>query len=228
MKVVILQSNYIPWRGYFDMMNLADVFVIYDEVQYTKNDWRNRNKIKTPNGLNWLTIPVKQLELAQKICDTETQQIDWQRKHWNAIQMNYAKSPFFKLFKELFESFYKTNTNTNLSYINYELFKIINSILNINTKIIYSNTLDVVSGKNEKLVNICEKLNATTYISGPAAKNYLDTNLFTQKNINVHWMDYTDYKPYNQLHGEFEPQVSIIDLIFNEGPNAKHYLKSFL
>lgn len=228
LKTLILQSNYIPWRGYFDMINMADIFVIYDEVQYTKNDWRNRNKIKTPNGLQWLTIPVKQTALSQKINETEVLQLDWQRKHWNAIQLNYAKAPFFKQFKEPFESFYKTNTNTSLSFINFELIKIINSILNISTKIIYSDTLDVAFGKSEKLISICEVLQSNIYVSGPAAKNYLDIDLFAKHHIKVEWMDYSGYENYNQLYPPFEPEVSIIDLIFNEGPLAKQFLKSFL
>jgi archaellin len=210
------------------MINMADCFVIYDEVQYTKNDWRNRNKIKTSTGAQWLTIPVKQNALSQRIDETHTQNISWQKKHWNALCINYSKSKYFDLYRLQFENFYLHNKSTNLSEINFECIKQVNEILDIKTKIIYSTSLNLPTGKTEKLVAICKHLNATTYISGPAAKAYLNVSLFSTENIQVEWMDYANYLEYSQLYPPFEHAVSILDLIFNEGPNSKHYLKSFV
>jgi hypothetical protein len=227
MKAAILQSNYIPWKGYFDLMHQADVFVIYDEVQYTKNDWRNRNKIKTPQGLQWLTIPVTHKSLQQKILETEVHGFDWQRKHWQALCINYSKSAFFKQYAPVFENFYTTNTEHSLSRINCSFIQIINGILGIQTRLIWSNELDLVEGKTEKLADICMQTGADEYISGPSAKDYLETGIFEKKGIKITWMDYSGYPVYRQLYPPFEHTVSVLDLIFNEGENACKFLKSF-
>lgn len=227
MKAVILQSNYIPWKGYFDMMNMADTFIIYDEVQYTKNDWRNRNKIKTANGLQWLTIPVRHEKLSQRIIDTEVFGNDWRRKHWNTISMAYSKAPYFRRYSSLFESLYMDLAETYLSRINYHFFIAVNEVLGIKTKLVWSNELNLIEGKSERLVDLCEKVGADEYISGPAAKGYLNTALFVEAGISVIWMDYKDYPEYNQLYPPFDHGVSILDLIFNEGPEAVKYMKTF-
>jgi len=227
MKAVILQSNYIPWKGYFDLMNTADVFIIYDEVQYTKNDWRNRNKIKTANGLSWLTIPVRQEKLSQRIIDTQAVGNDWRKKHWNSISMSYSRASYFKQYRSLFEELYLNSTESYLSQINYNFFVAVNEVLGIDTKLVWSNSLNLVEGKSERLVDLCKKVGATEYISGPAAKEYLETDLFENEKIKVSWMDYRGYAEYRQLYPPFEHGVSILDLIFNEGPNASRFLKSF-
>ncbi|MEO6252348.1 MAG: WbqC family protein [Ferruginibacter sp.] len=227
MKAAILQSNYIPWKGYFDLMNSADVFIIYDEVQYTKNDWRNRNRIKTANGTIWLTIPVKQQKLAQRIIDTEVANNDWRKKHWNSILMSYSKAPFFKQYSAAFEALYVNSGETSLSKINHSFFVAINEILNIQTKLLWSQDLELIAGKTERLVDLCQKVEATEYISGPAAKDYLDVEQFVNKNIKVSWMDYSGYPEYRQLNPPFEHYVSILDLIFNEGDKAADFMKSF-
>ena len=227
MKAAILQSNYIPWKGYFDLMNRADVFIIYDEVQYTKNDWRNRNKIKTANGLTWLTIPVKQEKLSQRIIDTQVHNNDWRRKHWNSITISYSRAPYFRQYRSLFEELYLNSSETYLSRINYSFFVAINEVLGINTKLVWSNELNLVEGKSERLVDLCKKVGADEYISGPAAKDYLQTDLFEKENIKVSWMDYSGYTEYRQLYPPFEHGVSILDLIFNEGPESSRFLKSF-
>jgi len=222
-KVAICQSNYIPWRGYFDLIASADVFVIYDEVQYTKNDWRNRNLIKTANGLSWLTVPVRRESMYQKINETLTMQTDWEKKHMKALTLNYSKSPFFQKYKdeifEIYENF------TSLSNLNVNMIKRICEILLIDTKIIDSADLCLTGDRNSKLIDACIKLNANTYISGPSASCYLDTALFKSNNINVNWMDYSGYLEYPQRFGSFIGNVSILDLIFNVGPNSKNYLK---
>ena len=226
-KVAILQSNYIPWKGYFDLINMVDEFIIYDSVQYTKNDWRNRNKIKTSQGVIWLTIPVKH-SLSQNISEIETLNNSWRKKHWSTISQSYAKSSFFKEYSEIFKELYLNSERTNLNKINLEFIKAVNSILNIKTKISDSLDYEKKGDRVEKLVNICKQAGATEYISGPAAKSYIDLNLFESENIQVSWIDYSGYPSYNQTHGEFEHAVSILDLIFNEGENSKQFMKSFL
>jgi len=216
-KIAILQSNYIPWRGYFDLINKVDVFVIYDEVQYTKNDWRNRNIIKTPNGPMWLTIPVRQLNLEQKINETRVSLKNWNIKHWNSIKANYTKAPYFKLYEEQFKELYLGMDTDLLSEINLKFIHAINDILGIKTEIIDSVSLNLNGNKNERLVDAVTKLNGTHYLSGPAAKDYLDTGLFEKNNIRVEWMEYSNYSPYQQLFPPFSNQVSSLDTIFNTG-----------
>lgn len=224
MTVAILQSNYIPWKGYFDIIAACDIFVIYDEVQYTKNDWRNRNKIKTQNGLEWLTIPVKQEKLSQAIFESNASVNNWAKKHISAIQTNYGKAPFFNQYKEqIFDLYLKSGSN--LSEINRLFLQEICHLLSIKTKIIDSRELKLEGGKVERLVDACKKLNADIYLSGPSAKNYIQEELFNQNKIEIKWMDYSGYKEYHQLFPPFEHGVTILDLIFNEGPNARKFLK---
>ncbi|WP_412560329.1 WbqC family protein [Winogradskyella sp. MIT101101] len=223
-KVAILQSNYIPWKGYFDIIARADVFVIYDEVQYTKNDWRNRNLIKTKNGLQWLTIPVSHKSTSQKIHETKVINNNWSRKHFNSLQANYGKSPYFNQYKDEIKEIYD-GSDIYLSEINRKFIVLINKFLDITTDIIDSRTLELKGDRQEKLIEACQKLNASTYISGPAAKEYIDETLFKENNLDILWMDYSGYKPYHQINGDFEHQVSVLDLLFNEGPNARNYLK---
>jgi len=223
-KIAILQSNYIPWKGYFDIIARADIFVIYDEVQYTKNDWRNRNLIKTKNGLQWLTIPVKHKSLSQKINETEVVTNNWPRKHYNSLQANYGKSPYFNLYKEDIKEIYDAS-DMSLSSINRKFIQLINKALGITTEIVDSTSLKLEGDRQGKLIDACKKLGANTYISGPAAKNYIEDSLFSKNNIEITWMDYSNYNPYSQLYGDFEHGVSALDLLFNEGPNSRNYLK---
>jgi len=227
-KVAILQSNYIPWKGYFDLINMVDEFVLFDEVQYTKNDWRNRNRIVTRQGVQWLTIPVKQNNLSQLIEDTVVVDARWAKKHWSTVSQNYANTKYFKVYADIFENlFLNAAKESRLSEINYQFITAINSILNIKTKIKWSNEFTLKDGKSEKLVGICNDALATEYVSGPAAKSYLNEGLFKKSNIDVSWMSYADYPEYKQQSNTFEHAVSIIDLIFNEGPEAQYYMKSF-
>ena len=226
-KIAILQSNYIPWKGYFDLINMVDEFIFYDEVQYTKNDWRNRNKIKTPQGIQWLTIPVRQESLEQKIKDTKISDKKWNIKHWRTISQNYSKSKYFKDYKDIFEELYLKCDEEYLSQINYKFITTINEILEIKTKLRWSSEFELVDGQTEKLLGICKDCNADIYLSGPAAKDYFNEDLAKQENIKVEWMDYSGYKEYEQLNSPFEHGVSILDLIFNQGANAKEFMKSF-
>lgn len=226
-KVAILQSNYIPWKGYFDLINMVDEFVLFDEVQYTKNDWRNRNKIKTSQGLQWLTIPVRQVSLEQKISETMVANAKWNVKHWNSIVQNYSKSKYFSQYRNFFERLYFESNEESLSKINYSFIGAICEILDIRTKISFSSKYQLIDGQTEKLLHICHQAGASCYLSGPAAKEYFDISLAKKMDIDVEWMDYTGYPEYRQLHSGFEHSVSILDLIFNEGPNAKSFMKSF-
>lgn len=224
-----MQSNYIPWKGYFDMINMVDEFVLYDDMQYTRRDWRNRNKIKTPNGSQWLTIPIEvKGNYLQKIKDAKISEKKWAKKHWMAIQLNYKKAHCFKTYKELFEELYLTSNQNYLSEINYTFILEINKILGIKTKISWSSDYELNGERSEKLLNICKQSGTMEYISGPAAKNYLNVKLFEKENIKVTWMDYIAYPEYYQLYPPFEHSVSILDLIFNEGENSKNFLKSNL
>jgi len=227
-KAIITQSNYIPWKGYFDSINAVNEFVIYDDMQFTKRDWRNRNRIKTPNGLMWLTVPVEvKGKYFQKINETKVSDRSWGKKHWNSIVHSYSKAENFKDYKQRFEEFYLRDSPQYLSQINYNFISLICSILGININISWSHDYKMVEGKTERLVDLCEQVGATDYYTGPAAKAYMDESFFKQSNINVHYLDYTGYPEYPQLHGDFVHEVSIIDLLFNTGNDAKKYMKSY-
>jgi len=227
-KVAISQSNYIPWKGYFDLIAKVDEFVLFDEVQYTKRDWRNRNIVKTKDGLQWLSIPViNKGKFSQSISEVEILDSHWCEKHWTAISHNYSKAPYFKDLKSEIEGlFQKASEMKYLSQVNFLFIKWICEYLNINTKLTWSsNFTKLKNDKNERLIEICSELRATEYISGPAAKSYLDVYEFNKQGINVKFMDYTDYPVYKQLTKDFEHSVSILDLIFNEGKNTASFMK---
>jgi hypothetical protein len=229
-KVAILQSNYIPWKGYFDLINSVDEFIFYDEMQYTERDWRNRNKIKTPNGLTWLSIPVfakGSQQSGQQIKDTLVSESSWAKKHWGTILQNYKKTPFFSEYKEIFEDLYLGKEESHLCEINYKFVRAINDILGIKTKMTFSTDYKLMDGKTERLLDLTKQAGGTEYISGPAAKDYIDEKLFEDANVKLTWMDYSGYPEYSQLYPPFEHGVSVLDLIFNCGKDAVKYMKSF-
>lgn len=226
MKVLITQSNYIPWKGYFDNIAQCDVFVVFDDMQYTKRDWRNRNYIKTQQGLKWLTIPVEvKGKFYQKINETVISEKDWNTSHWDQIKQNYSKTPFFKEYAPWVEDLYKRADFVNLTEINVHFLKEICRFLEIKTEFKDSRDYNLLEDKTERLVDICKNLNATAYYTGPAAKNYMKESLFSQENISLHYFDYSDYKEYPQQFPPFEHGVCIWDLIFNVGKESKKYLK---
>ena len=227
-KIAILQSNYIPWKGYFDLINMVDEFILYDDMQYTRRDWRNRNKVKTTKGLQWLTVPVEvKGKYFQKINETKVSDKEWSKKHWQQLKQNYSKAKYYNEYKDLFEELYLNCNEEYLSRINYKFITTICNILGIETKIRNSSEFNLVEGQTQKLLEICKQCNADIYISGPAAKDYFDEELAKKENIEVEWMDYSGYKEYNQLYPPFEHGVTILDLIFNEGSDSKKYMKSF-
>ena len=227
-KVAIVQSNYIPWKGYFDLINVVDEFILFDDMQYTRRDWRNRNLIKTADGPKWLTIPVAvKGNYWQKIKDTTVSDPGWTRKHWTSIVHNYSRASCFGLYRELFENLYLGLQETSLSRINYLFIQAICQTLGISTRITWSEDYLLSDGKTERLVSLSRQAGASVYISGPAARDYIDEELFKAENIELQYMDYSSYPEYRQLSPPFEHRVSVIDLIFNEGPEATKYMKSF-
>ena len=225
--VAMSQSNYIPWKGYFDMINLADEFIFYDDVQYTRQDWRNRNKIKTPKGLEWLSVPVGK-DRKRLICEVEIQDHDWQKQHWGKILSNYRTTPYFKDYRDFFEDIYLNRVWTNLSELNqYIIKKISVEIFGITTKFNDSRNFDLFGEKEKRYIPLLKQLGVTEYISGPSAKSYLTNQMLENEGIVLTWMDYSDYPEYQQLFPPFKHDVTVLDLIFNEGPNSKLYLKSF-
>jgi hypothetical protein len=227
-RIAILQSNYIPWKGYFDLINSVDEFILYDTAQFTKNDWRNRNKIKTPRGVIWLTIPVRH-SFGQTIQETRVIDPTWSRKHWNSLLQNYAKAPHFREHKQLFEYLYRGIAGEQcLSAINYRFLHEVCAILGIRTPITRSRDYRLIDGQTERLVDLCRQAGADEYLSGPSAKDYIQEKLFLDAGVTVTYMDYSGYPKYRQLYPPFEHGVSILDLIFNEGPDAPKYMKSFV
>lgn len=226
-KIAIVQSNYIPWKGYFDLIAAVDEFIIYDDMQYTRRDWRNRNKIKTQQGLHWLTVPVKvKGKYHQLIRDTEIDGEDWARIHWQTIIQNYRGSACFDQIASIFEPLYLQQHYSNISVLNRAFIEAICRYLGIKTKI--SNSWDYVllnGNTTERLADISVQAHGTEYISGPAAKDYVDEQAFTMRGIKLSWFDYSNYPEYPQLWGEFTHGVTILDLLFNCGNDSPRYMK---
>lgn len=227
-KVVITQSNYIPWKGYFDSIALVDEFILYDDVQYTRRDWRNRNLIKTLQGLKWLSIPVVvKGNFYQKIKDVKVCDNKWVKNHLKSIKVNYSKAQYFKdMFPIIEELYLKAEPLEFLSEINYLFLREVSNLLGIHTPIKFCWEYEYSSeDKNIRLIEICKSAGATDYYTGEAAKNYIDTDLFKKNGINVCWLDYSGYPEYPQLFPPFEHGVSILDLLLNTGELSRQYLK---
>jgi hypothetical protein len=228
-KVAILQSNYIPWKGYFDLVNSVDEFILYDDMQFTRRDWRNRNLIKTPRGLEWLTIPVAvKGRFHQRICDTSISEPEWGARHWSTLQHNYAKSPFFELYRPVLLPLYQ-QVWRSLSAVNHAFMRAICGILGITTRISWSmDYRPLKEGKTDRLVDLCTRAGATHYVSGPAARDYIDPSVFDAAGIALSFFEYTGYPEYPQRFGKFEHGVTVLDLLFNVGPQAPQFMKSFI
>ena len=225
-KVAISQSNYIPWKGYFDIIAAVDEFILYDDMQYTRRDWRNRNQIKTPQGLQWLTIPVvTKGKYYQKIRETQIEDPDWGVTHWKALSQNYRRAPYFFDIASWLEPLYLNESFNNLSQLNRCFIEAVCTYLNIKTKITSSWDYTLIDGKTERLANLCVQAGCVEYISGPAAKNYVDEKVFSDLRIKLTWFDYDGYIEYPQLWGEFTHGVSILDLLFNCGKDSSHFMR---
>jgi len=219
-RIAILQSNYVPWKGYFDLIASVDEFVLYDDMQYTRRDWRNRNRIKTPAGLQWLTVPVQvKGRFEQSIRDTRIDGSTWAERHWRALELNYRRAPAFEITAAWLEPLYRRRW-THLSALNRALIEAVCAQLHIATRL--SNSWDYarVDGRSERLASICEQADAQIYVSGPSARGYLDETVFACRGIEVAWFDYGPYREYSQLWGAFEHQVSVVDLLFNADGEA--------
>ncbi|MBU4185297.1 MAG: WbqC family protein [Proteobacteria bacterium] len=226
MKVGIIQSNYIPWRGYFDIIDDVDLFIFYDDVQYTKNDWRNRNRLKTGNGLMWLTVPVL-FKFSDKTLIQDAKisyKNHWLKNHEKSILNSYSKASFFTSYAEDLFSILN-NKYVTISELNVDIIKWIMQKLNIKTETIMSSAVTNVGIKTARLINILKEVGATSYLTGPSAKNYHDVEKFQEAGIGLEYKVY-EYKEYPQLYGGFVPQVSVLDLLFNCGENSRKYLKS--
>ena len=217
MRVVILQSNYLPWKGYFDLIHDADLFVYYDEVQYTKNDWRNRNRICSKNGLQWLTIPIAKAAVKQKISEVSLPEGNWQGDHFKSLYYAYKPAPYFHQLEPLLQEVYQGQTWTNLSALNRHLIERIAGMLGIQTRFADVRDYAVEGDRVSRLVNLLQQVGATHYLSGPSARDYLAGSepLFAQAGIELAYKDYSGYPPYRQLSEPFEPAVSIVDLLAN-------------
>lgn len=225
-KVAIVQSCYIPWKGYFDLIRSVDEFILFDDMQYTRRDWRNRNKIKTPQGAQWLTIPVEvKGKYHQAIKDTCISDPTWTASHWAALRQNYSRAPHFATYADAVEAMYQAVVKeTHLSCVNHHFLRELCQLLGIQTRISWSMDYPPFEGKTERLVGLCRAAGATHYLSGPAARDYIAPELFAEANIQLDYIDYAGYPPYPQLWGEFDPYVSVLDLLFNTGPDAINYL----
>jgi hypothetical protein len=225
LKVAIVQSNYIPWRGYFDLIASVDKFVVYDDVQYSKGSWRNRNRIKGPNGLRWLTVPV-QARLGMTIDEVRISDVgrSWREAHRRVLNESLAAAPHFDDAIGLWmEAVFAGDEH--LSKLNVRLIHGVCEYLGIDTPILMSRDFSLSGSKTERLLQLLKLLGADFYLSGPSARTYLDVSLLNMHGISVQYKSY-DYPPYPQLWGEFEGGVSILDLVANTGRAARTYITS--
>ncbi|MCW2993278.1 MAG: hypothetical protein JWQ18_773 [Conexibacter sp.] len=234
-RVAISQSNYIPWKGYFDLLGSVDELMLYDEVQYTRRDWRNRNKIKTPAGLKWLTIPVQAKgKYHQRIDETLITGTEWAGNHLSTLRHMYASTPHFATYLPRLEALYGAPAE-RLSDVNRAFIELVVADLGLTTKITWSTDYDVPEARaartddgdaTELLAALSEAAGASTYVSGPAAKVYLQHDRFDRRDIAVEYFAYGPYPEYEQPHPPFEHGVSILDLLFCTGPEARSHLRA--
>ncbi|HMZ54659.1 MAG TPA: WbqC family protein [Nitrospira sp.] len=226
-RVAIVQSNYIPWKGYFDLIASVDEFVLYDDMQFTRRDWRNRNKIKTPQGVQWLSVPVKvKGRYNQAIRETEIDGVEWAGDHWKAIALNYRRAPYFSEIASWLEPALLGEQYSMLSKLNRTLIETVCNYLGIATVIRDSHEFALADGKSERLADLCSQLRAGEYVSGPSARGYIEPECFSGRGVNVSWFDYSGYPVYHQLWGDFVHEVSVLDLLFNCGPESPRYMKA--
>lgn len=223
-SVAVLQSNYIPWKGYFDIIHDVDLFVFYDDLQYTRADWRNRNRVKTANGVQWLTIPVG-ADLRRLIFEVEINDHSWQEKHWETLRHAYGKCAHFARYRPFFEDIYRGRTWRALSELNQHLITSISrDLLAIGAEFQDSRAYQGTGQKLDRLMDIVAKTGATRYVSGPSAQSYIDPARFATAGIELAWKDYAGYPEYPQRFPPFDHQVTILDLLFNVGPDAPWYI----
>lgn len=221
MKIGILQPGYLPWLGFFEQMYKSDIFVIYDDVQYDKNGWRNRNKIKTAKGAQWLTVPVSvHFQSHQLVKDVKVDNsIDWKKKHLFSIKQSYSKSIFFDKYIDIFENAYARHWDYIID-IDMHFIKQLADMLGIKDKnVVLSSSFNIKGSRMERLVGICKKYKADTFYEGSAGREYIEEGIFSKNGIKVEYQDYK-HPEYTQLYGEFIPYLSIVDLLFNHGSES--------
>jgi hypothetical protein len=226
--VVILQPAYLPWIGFFDQLNRCDSFIFFDEAQYTKNSWRNRNRIKTKDGWTWLTVPVHYQFTEQKIKDIKIDNTQkWASRHWNLIKQNYSEAPYFELHQKFFADLYKKEwlwlCDLNLEIINYCATTLKISL----NKIVKSSQLTITptNDVNQKNISYIKKVNGNIFLEGDLGKQIFDEKKFSDAGIKITYHAYK-HPPYQQLHKPFIPYLSVIDLLFNEGPNSLNIINN--
>ncbi len=225
MNVAVLQSNYIPWKGYFDIIHDVELFIFHDDLQYTKNDWRNRNRIVTEGGVKWLTIPVGTDE-HRLILDVRMTDRSWQKKHYDMLLASYRRAPYFEKYRAFLEHVYLARRWDYLFELNrYLIERISLDYLGISTKFADSRDFATHGAKHEKLLSMLQAAGATRYVSGPAARDYIQAGDYERAGIELVWKDYGGYPAYPQRHnGAFEHGVSVLDLLFNTGDEAPYYI----
>ncbi len=225
-KIAMLQSNYIPWKGVFDLIHAVDVFVFYDDVQFTKRDWRTRNIIPTRGGDLWLSVPViTKNRFDQRICDVEIDRSDnWQSKHHKTLSLTYAKAPHSARYRQLLDDFYLARQWENLSEMNQYMTQYICRELGIAVEFHNAADLGCAGGKEGgKVLEICRKLECDWFLNGPAAKEFMDEELFRKAGVSLNYIEY-NYPEYPQLVKPFNHYVSVLDLLMNTGPDAPRYI----
>ena len=227
MRIAIIQSSYVPWRGFFDLIGRCDEYVIFDRAQFVKRHWHNRNRIKTASGPEWLTIPVISKGRFEQLIDEVEIAEAWAEKHWRTIELAYRRAPHFAALAPVVRGWYdRAGKETLLTEVNAIFLTEIARLLGIGTRIVRDTAYPAHGARTERLLSIVRAAGANRYLSGPSAKAYLDEQLFANAGIAVEWMSYQGYVQYPQLHGAFEPAVSVLDLLFNVGPEAPRYLHS--
>lgn len=222
-----VQSSYIPWKGYFDLMARADVFILYDCVQYTPRDWRNRNRIRAAGGLCWLTVPVRHGGRAQRICDVVTAEEGWRRRHWQSLRHHYARAPHFAPYAAAVEELYAACAHTRLSEVNRHFLLGLNALLGISTPLLLQEEAVAGESASARLLALCRRHGATRYLSGPKARGYLDVARFAAAGVTVEWMAY-DYPEYPQGPLPFAHGITMLDMLFHTGGAwAEHMGPSF-
>ena len=225
MRCAILQPSYIPWRGYFDIIRRVDLFVFYDDVQYDRRSWRNRNIVKSPQGPLWLTIPVRARN--SQLAGTPINMIEmdgsaWAGRHLATLQHLYARAPHFAEFRPWLDRIYGSPPHL-LADFTIALIIELSSLLGIHTRFVRSSELGVTGTKTKRLINVLDRVGAKHYLSGPSAQDYIDERLFEKHGVSLEWMTY-DYPEYPQLHPPYDPHVSVLDLLFMTGIRAIEYI----
>jgi hypothetical protein len=229
MKCAVIQPSYVPWRGYFDLIMRSDVFVFYDDVQYDKSGWRNRNRVKTPNGVGWLTIPVvakgntaSHLPIHQARINPA---VAWAHKHWTTLEQSYRKAPYFSTFAPLVRPFYERPAELLVEVTIPLTIALARAVGITHTRFVRSSELGIAGAKTDRLIAVLRSVGATHYYSGPSARDYIEADKFADAGIALEYVDYR-YAAYTQLYPPYEEKVSILDTLFMLGPATGHHIRS--